>query len=108
MKNEEVLRRVEKDRNVLRTLKRRKANWIGHILPGNCLLKRYIEGKMERSIEVTVRRRRRCKQILDDLKEQREYWKLKEKALARTLWITCFGRGYEPVVRLPAQRMNEC
>ena len=29
----EVLQRVKDDRNIVRTIKRRKANWIGHILP---------------------------------------------------------------------------
>jgi len=42
---------------------------------------------------VTGRRRRRRKQQLDDLEEMREYWKLKEEALDRTLWRTGFGRG---------------
>jgi hypothetical protein len=37
--------------------------------------------------------------IIYDLKEKRRYWKLKEEALDRTLWITSFGRGYGPVVR---------
>ena len=32
------------------------------------------------------RRRRRCKQVLDDLKEKRGYWKLKEGSLGRNLW----------------------
>jgi len=30
--NEEASQRVREDRNVLHTIKRRKANWIGHIL----------------------------------------------------------------------------
>jgi len=34
-------------RNVLRTIDRRKANWISHILHGNCLLKHVIEGEIE-------------------------------------------------------------
>jgi hypothetical protein len=58
-----------------------------------------IEGKLEGSIEITGRRGRRRKQLLDDLKENRRYWKLKEKALDRTLWRTRFGSGYGPVVR---------
>jgi hypothetical protein len=37
--------------------------------------------------------------LLDDLKEKRRYWKLKEEALDRTLWRSRFGRGYGPVVR---------
>jgi hypothetical protein len=45
------------------------------------------------------RRGRRRKQLLDDLKEKKRYWKLKEAALDRTLWRTRFGRGYGPIVR---------
>jgi hypothetical protein len=48
---------------------------------------------------MTGRRGRRRKQLLDDIKEKRRYWKLKEEALDRTVWRTCFGRGYGPVVR---------
>jgi hypothetical protein len=59
----------------------------------------FIEGKLEGSIEMTGRRGRRRKQLLDDLKEKRRYWKLKEETLDHTLWRTCFGRGYGPVVR---------
>jgi len=47
--------------------------------------------KGERKIEVTGRQ----KQLLDELKEMRSHWKLKEKVLDCTL----FGRGYGPVVR---------
>jgi hypothetical protein len=99
VRNEEVLHRVKEERNILHTIKRRKANWIGHILRRNCLLKQVIEGKSEGRIEMTGRRGRRRKQLLDDLKVKRRYWKLKEEALDRTLWRSRFGRGYGPVVR---------
>jgi hypothetical protein len=69
----------------------------------NCLLKHAIEGKLEGRIEMTRIRGRRHKQLLDDLKEMRRYWKLKEEALDRTLWRTRFGRGYGPVVRQTIQ-----
>jgi hypothetical protein len=65
----------------------------------NCLLKHVIEGKLEGRIEMTGRRGRRHKQLLDDLKEKKRYCKLTEEALDRTLWRTRFGRGYGPVVR---------
>jgi hypothetical protein len=58
-----------------------------------------IEGKLEGRIEMTGRRGRRRKQLLDDLKEKKRYWKLKEEALDSTLWRTHFGRVYGPVVR---------
>jgi hypothetical protein len=57
-----------------------------------------IEGELERRLEITGRRGRKRKQLLNDLKEKRSYWKLKEAALYRTLWRTRFGRGYGPVV----------
>jgi hypothetical protein len=45
LRNEEVLHRVKEERNIVHTIKRRKANWIGHILRRNCLLKHVIEVK---------------------------------------------------------------
>ena len=68
VRNEEVLHRVKEERNILYTVKRRKANWIGHILCRNCLLEHVMEGKVEERMEVTGRRGRRCKQLLDDFK----------------------------------------
>jgi hypothetical protein len=53
----------------------------------NYLLKYIIEGK----IIGTTRRGRRRKQLLDDLKEAKRYWKLKKEAQDRTLWRTQFG-----------------
>jgi hypothetical protein len=62
-----------------------------------------IEGKLEGRIQKTGRRGRRRKQLLDDLKEKRRYWKQKEAALDCSLWRTRFGRGYGPVVRQNAE-----
>jgi len=53
----------------------------------------------------TGRRRRRRKQLLNDLKEKRGYWKWKEEALDYTLWRTCFGEGHGPVVRADNRSM---
>ena len=86
----EGLHRVEEEKNIVHTILRRKANWIGHILRRNCLLKDVTEGK----IAGTRIRGRRHKQLLDDLREKRKYWNLKEEALNCTLWKTRFGRGY--------------
>ena len=74
-------------------------NWIGHILRRNCLLQRVIEGKIKRGIEVTGRRGRRRRKLLDDVKERRGYSHLTEEALDRTVWRARFGRGFGPVVR---------
>jgi hypothetical protein len=54
-----------------------------------------IEGK----ISGTRRRGKRRKKLLDNLKEARRYWKLKEEAQDHTLWRTQFGKGYGPFAR---------
>jgi hypothetical protein len=41
---------------------------------------------------VTERRGRKPKQLLDELKEKRGRWKLKEEALDRTLWRSCLRK----------------
>ena len=59
VRNEEVLLKVKEQRNILREIRKRKANWIGHILRKNCLLQRVIEGQIQGGIEVIGRRGRR-------------------------------------------------
>jgi hypothetical protein len=67
VRNGEVLLRGNEHRNILHEMRKRKANWIGHILSRNCLLKRVIEGKIKGGMEVTRRRGRRRKKQLDYL-----------------------------------------
>ena len=90
--------RVNEQRNILHEIRKRKANWIGHILRRNSLVKKSIEGKIKGQIGVTRRRGRRRKKLLDDLKDRRGYCQLKEEALDRTVWRNRFVRGFGPVV----------
>jgi len=94
-----VLLRVNEQRNALHEIRKRKANWIVHILHRNCLLKQVIEGNMKEEMEVARRRGRRRKKLLDDLKDRRGYSHLKEEALDRTMLRHRFGGGFGPVVR---------
>jgi hypothetical protein len=71
VRNEDVLLRVKVQRNVQQEIRKRKANWIGHILRRNCLLQRVTEGNIQGGIEVTGRQGRRRRKLLDDLKESR-------------------------------------
>jgi hypothetical protein len=103
VRNEEVLLRVKEQRNVLHEIHKWKANWIGHILRSSCLLQRVIEGKIKGEIEVTGRRGRRRRKLLDGLKERRGYSHLKDEALDRTMWRARFGRGFGPAVRQTAK-----
>jgi len=99
VRNDEVLLRSNEQRNILHEIRKRKANWIGHILRRNCLLKLVIEGKIKGEMEVTRRQGRRCKKLLDDLKDRRGYSHLKEEALDRTMRRNQFGGGFGPVIR---------
>ena len=56
--------------------------------------------KENRRKEVTGRRGKRSKQLLDDLKENIDYYKLRQETLERSQWISGFRRGCEPVVIL--------
>jgi hypothetical protein len=98
VRNEEVLLRVSEQRNILHEIRKRKANWIGHILRRSCLLKQVIEGKIKGQKEVTRRRGRRRKKLLDDLGDRRGYSHLREEPLDRIKWRNRFGRGCGPVV----------
>jgi hypothetical protein len=62
------------------------------------ILQRIIEGKIKGRIEVTRRRGRRRKKLLDDLGDRRGYSHMKEKALDCIKWRNRFGRGCRPVV----------
>jgi len=83
VRKEEVLRRVKGERNIIHTVRRRKANWIGHILCKNCFLKHVIDEKKRGRIEVTGRQRRRHKQLLDELKEKERILEI-EKGSSRS------------------------
>ena len=69
-------------RTLINNILRRKANWISHILRRNCLHNDVIEGQMS---EVKGAGRRKT-QPLDDLRNKRRYWELKEEAEDRKRW----------------------
>jgi hypothetical protein len=70
VRNEQVLLRVKEQRNILHEISKRKANWVGHILRRNCLVRQVIEGKTKGFTEVTGRRGRRLRKLLDELREK--------------------------------------
>jgi hypothetical protein len=99
VKNDQVLREVQEERECLPTIKRRKAYWIGDML---CRT-RYKE--RQGMTEVKGRRGKGRRQLLNDVKESTRYWKPKAEALHRTLCKTRFGRCYVPTVRQTTGRM---
>ena len=48
VRTEDVLQTLKEKRNILHTVSRRTANWTGHILSRNCLLKHVLEEKIEK------------------------------------------------------------
>ena len=96
-----MLLRVNEQRNILHEIRKRKANWIGHIFRRNCLLKQVIEGKTKGEMEVTRRRGRRRKKLVDDLKDRRGYCHLKEEALI----ALCGGIVFEEALDLSLDRI---
>jgi hypothetical protein len=77
VEKEEALKRIKKERNILHTMKRRKAKWMGHILRRTCRLKHATEGKEKWG--------RQCKQLLDDLREKRRYCNFNKNALSHSV-----------------------
>ena len=79
--NEEVLKRVDENRCLMKTVFKRKKNWIGHVLRGDGLLRDVLEGRM---MGKTVRGRPRI-EMLDELMEG-SFVKMKRRAEAREAW----------------------
>ena len=79
--NDEVLLLVGEERNLVKTIEKRKKNWIGHIVRGNGLLKLVLEGRMEGK---RPRGRPRIGMI-DELKEG-SYVNMKRRAEDREKW----------------------
>jgi hypothetical protein len=93
-----MLHIVKEEWNIRHTVKKRKADWIGHILLRNCLLKHVIEGKIEGRVGVVGRRR---KQLLDDYGNERilkiERGSTRSHCVENSLWKrlwTCRKTGY--------------
>jgi hypothetical protein len=103
----EVLLRVKEQRNILHEISKRKANWIGHILCRNCFLQEVIVGKIKGGIEVTGRRERKRRKLLDNLKERTGYSHLKEEAIDCTMWRARFERGFGHFLRQTAKGINQ-
>ena len=103
VRNEEVLHRHKEERSIIHTVKRRKANSIGHTLRRNRVMDHVIEWKLERKVYVRGRRGRRHKQLLDELVETRGYCNVKEWAVYHPVWRTRFGRGCGPIVTQTAE-----
>ena len=94
VRNEDVLRRVNESRTLLRTIQKRKSVWMGHVIRGNDLLTTVIEG----TVEGQRRRGRKRHKLMDDVKGER-YEDMKNMARNRSKWRRQWRQG-------PANRQN--
>src|SRR6218665_909267 len=95
--NEEVLQMVQEERSLMDMIRRRKKNWIVHILRGESQLREVIEGRM---IGKRPRGRKRLGMLNEFLKESL-YAELKRKAEKRKEW-----RTWKPRICLMADTDN--
>jgi len=95
----EVLPTIKGHRNILHTIQWRKANWIGHIMCRNCLLK----DAVERKIKMTGKW---CKVIMNELKGKWGCYKLKEEALNSTVWKLVWKEAVDLSIRQTTNKMN--
>jgi hypothetical protein len=83
--NEEVLRKVQEERTLMNTIRKRQTNWIGHILRGDSLLKTVMEGRMLGK-KVAGRPRIMMLDWMEDRQRNQRYKEIKEKAQNRSEW----------------------
>ncbi|KAJ4443847.1 hypothetical protein ANN_05634 [Periplaneta americana] len=82
IRNKAVLERVGEETMMLKLIRKRKRNWLGHWLRRNCLLKDALEGMVNGR---RVRGRRRY-QMIDDIKIYGSYEETKRKVENRKDW----------------------
>jgi len=79
--NEEILSLVDEERCLMKTIIKRKKDWIGHVVRGDNLLKQVLEGRMEGKKP----RGRPRMGMIDDLKEG-SYIEMKRRTDDRETW----------------------
>ncbi|KAJ4443459.1 hypothetical protein ANN_05128 [Periplaneta americana] len=79
---EDYILRVDEERMMLKLIRKRKRNWLGHWLRRNCFLNDALEGMVNGR---RLRGRRRY-QIIDDIKIYGSYEETKRKAENRKDW----------------------
>ena len=92
MTNVDVLKLVNETQQLVPEIRRRKRRWIGHILRHESLLQTVLEGRMEGK---RPRGRKRI-MMLDDIKDGRNYEKMKRRAEDREDWRKDVMRDLPP------------
>jgi len=70
----------------MQVIKQRQANWIGHVLRHDCLLKTVLEGKMEGKRPRGKPRRKMLDLLMEQEEKKISYEELKRGAQSRVGW----------------------
>jgi len=84
--NEEVLSLVKEQRCLVHVIKQRQANWIGHVLRHDCLLKTVLEGKIEGKRTRGKPRRKMLDLLMEQGDKKISYQELNRRAEDRIQW----------------------
>ena len=77
---------MKEQRCLVHVIKQRQANWIGHVLRHDCLLKTVLEGKMEGKRTRGKPRRKMLDLLMEQEDKQISYQELKRRAEDRIQW----------------------
>jgi len=83
---EEVLSLVQEQCSLMQVIKQRQANWIGHVLRHDCLLKTVLEGKIEGKRPRGKPRRKMLDLLMEQEDKKISYEELKTGAQSRVGW----------------------
>ena len=84
--NEEIVNLVQEQRSLVHVIKQRQANWIGHVLRHDCLLKTVLDSKMEGKWTRGKPRRKMLDLLVEQEDKKINYEDLKRRAEHRTKW----------------------
>jgi len=84
--NEEITSLVQEQRSLVHVIKQRQANWIGHVLRHDCLLKTVLEGKIEGKRPRGKPRRKMLDLLMEQEEKKISYEELKRGAQSRVGW----------------------
>jgi len=77
---------VQEQRFLVHVIKQRQANWIGHLLRHDCLLKTVLDGKMEGKWARGKPRRTMLDLLVEQEDKKVSYEELKKRAQSRVGW----------------------
>jgi hypothetical protein len=107
VRNEEILNSVKEKRNILHTIKRRKASWISHFLCRNCPLKLVVKEKLEEN-KSDGKTKKKSQQLLNGLKENKRILEIGRGSIrSHCVYVSLWRNLWTSLKTLQNKRKNE-